>query len=77
MNSKQIKDLQEVADMVPHASLRKDYSGRGMFGKTCLAITTRGSATEIIELAAEKKIRGAKMDNMGMGFVVYWPHISV
>jgi hypothetical protein len=54
------------------------YSGRGMFGKTCLSITSdENSPIPIIEEAAQKGITGAKWDSMGMGVVVYWPRLNM
>ena len=55
--------------------LYKDYSGRNMYGKTCIGITTNDPDT-LIEEAASLGIRGAKRDNLGKGYIVYWPHIK-
>ena len=52
-----------------------DYSGRGMYGKQCASIYC-SDATECIEAAAERGIKGARQDNMGLGWVVYWPNIQ-
>jgi len=73
---KQIQILREIADEV-EGEFRESYSGRGMFGSECCAVTSKGSSMEIIELAAERGIKGARFDNMGKGVVVYWPKISV
>lgn len=64
----------EVADEIG-GSVRTDYSGRGMYGKKCVGIDCR-NATECIELAASKGIKGARQDNMGLDMIVYWPHIQ-
>lgn len=54
-----------------------NYSGRGMFGKTCLSITSEDrSPVKIIEQAAQLGITGASWDNMGLGTVVYWPRLN-
>lgn len=50
-----------------------DYSGRGMFGKTCVGIITDTAITTIGLVG----IPGAKIDNMGKQYIVYWPKLSV
>jgi len=49
--------------------LREEYSGRGMFGKTCLAI----DCDDPNDVIAEVGVKNAKIDNMGKKWVVYWP----
>jgi len=66
------------------------YSGRGMYGKTCLAIRTE-SNINLFNLGAEvaqstldedefvesyPDIFHPKMDSFGLGIVVYWPNIE-
>jgi hypothetical protein len=48
------------------------YSGRGMYGKRCAGIVT-DQPHECIAIAG---IRGAKLDNMGLQYIVYWPNIE-
>lgn len=55
--------------------LYKDYSGRNMYGKTCIGITTNDPDT-LVEEAAFRGVKGAKQDNLGKGYIVYWPHIK-
>ena len=55
--------------------VRRDYSGSGMFGKTCMAIVCRRPMMAV-ELVAELGVRGAKIDDMGLGSIVYWPAIG-
>jgi hypothetical protein len=52
--------------------VRLNYSGRGMYGKTCLAVI--GESPE--DIIATVGIQGAKIDNMGLDYIVYWPNIS-
>lgn len=60
----------------------RPYSGRGMFGKTCLAVTVddlTGAAFDIrFRLGAHSHEiwpnGSAKWDNLGRGFIIYWPH---
>lgn len=49
------------------------YSGRGMYGRTCVGITT----DEPEDLIADAGIKGARTDSMGKRTIVYWPALSV
>lgn len=68
------KTLTEIAEIVG-GTLRNDYSGRGMYGETCYGIDCQ-SSTDCIETAAQFGIKGAKVDNMGKSWIVYWPHLK-
>jgi hypothetical protein len=70
----QIAAIQETADEVC-GTVRENYSGRGMFGKTCYGIVCP-SASECVEAAVSRGIRGAVSDSMGKNFIVYWPKIT-
>ena len=70
----QIESLQFVADEV-EGELTSTYSGRGMFGKICYGIIC-DNHIETIEEAAINGITGAKFDQLGLGFIVYWPDLS-
>jgi hypothetical protein len=60
------------------------YSGRNMYGKSCLAIT--GNDINLFNLGflireygeneTYENIFCNKIDNMGLGIVVYWPYIE-
>lgn len=56
-------------------TVREDYSGRGMYGATCYGIDC-DDAQEAIEEAAERGLKGASIDSMGKGFIVYWPTVT-
>jgi hypothetical protein len=69
----------------------RSYSGRGMFGKECLAVTvedivkgTWDIATMLAEYNAEAadlneepipEPRGMRYDNMGRQYVIYWTQV--
>lgn len=73
---KQKEALISVAnDTEVEGCLRTDYSGRWMFGRTCWAIES-AHPTQIIEAAAARGVKGAKTDEMGLNYIVYWPHIT-
>ena len=60
----------------------RDYSGRGMFGKTCLAITGDLDPNEVcFHLGQSEEMKGkhlpaSRLDNMGLGKVMYWPGVD-
>lgn len=62
--------LKEIAEELG-GRVRENYSGRGMFGRTCLAIVC-DSPKACIAAAAKKRIVGASTDNMGLSYVIYW-----
>ena len=73
----QITELQnkvrEIADEIG-GKVYKSYSGRGMFGEKCMGIDC-GNYTECIKAAAEHGLKGARWDNLGLGYIVYWEFI--
>ena len=71
---KPFNKLEAIAQLVD-GDLRLNYSGRGMYGNSCLGIVT-DDPTACMEYAAQRGITGAKMDNMGRQYIVYWPNIT-
>lgn len=67
------KALKEIAEST-ESRFYNGYSGRGMFGKECVGIVT-GDPQFIEEEAVMVGIRGARRDNMGLDYIVYWPNI--
>ena len=70
----------------------RDYSGRGMFGKRCLAVTCdnpSGWIAEVFLYLAENKtpyeeiiqvaeiLKDSRTDTMGHASIIYWPAIPV
>ena len=57
----------------------RSYSGRGMFGKTCLAVHApgEGALQDICYEAGEAGITvpRASIDSLGKGVVIYWPKV--
>lgn len=51
-----------------------EYSGRGMYGRTCFGVVC-ADEVECIEAAAKIGLRGAKVDSMGRDAIVYWPNV--
>jgi hypothetical protein len=67
--------LESIAENLDY-SFRDNYSGRGMFGRTCMGISGE-SVVKIVEQAAQSGIVGAKVDNMGCNYIVYWPNYKI
>ena len=79
MNHRQFKNLTDCDT--------RCYSGRGMFGKQCVAVVTETDLpwTEILADLVEacddcseaaSLVRSVRMDSMGMQTVLYWPSIA-
>ena len=51
LTTDQIREIENRMDLDVDTEVRFDYSGRGMFGRTCLGYTG-GAATEFIALVA-------------------------
>jgi len=64
--------LEDIQDEIFDSKVIYDYSGRGMFGRECVAISTSLPIT-VVEQAAIRGLIGAHFDSLGMGSVVYWP----
>lgn len=83
-NQEQVKKFIEAledADYTPKA-----YSGRGMFGKSCVSVSGGGDDSErpsawdiAMELANERwdgefdNVPEPRQDSLGLGIVLYWP----
>lgn len=67
-------------------ALREDYSGRGMYGDTCIGVVLSGVsafARFLIAVAAESSDDAAWLadnvvvDNMGRSMIYYFPGVKV
>lgn len=67
--------IDELVDMFD-ARLYEHYSGRCMYGKTCYGIVFDDDVNTVINQAAILGLTGHRSDNMGLSYIVYWPHIS-
>jgi hypothetical protein len=60
----------------------RSYSGRGMYGKECLAVTADDGLAALQLIAWEAGKQGIEMprhirqDSMGLGVVLYWPEVD-
>lgn len=73
-NSEAIEIIEDAANAIG-GEVTYSYSGRGMFGRTCVGIEC-DSSQEVIEEAASRGLRGAAVDNLGLGWIVYWPSVQ-
>ena len=73
--------LQIVQDLahLTGATLYPDYSGRGMFGQKCVGLVTPTpeDVVTVIQAAKRRGLSGHMRDAMGLGAIVYWPHIQM
>ncbi len=73
--------LKKIDDILPKleraaaagdGQVYRQYSGRCMFGKTCIGFVT----SDPHSLIAEVGVTGARTDSMGRETIVYWPSIA-
>lgn len=79
VTASQLSDIAEAAEL-PHSNVRVNYSGRGMFGRTCVGFDL-GHAGELFSLgAAVERVLGDEAvewgspstDSMGYGTIAYF-----
>ena len=70
------KILEIAADL--NATPYRSYSGRSMYGRECVGISTNDYADEhdIIAAARRRGIRGERTDSLGRRVIIYWPDIA-
>lgn len=81
-------DAQEFREVIEEVGYEtRSYSGRGMYGKECLAFECDSgdelkAVAEIVASCAEedqaeavKNFKTAKTDGMGLGVVIYFPRL--
>lgn len=91
MKNKIIELINEFCEMY-ELEFSTDYSGRYMYGETCVAISDGPDMSICLGLLAElfdyilEKVKDIKLseyfsdirsDNMGMGMVIYFPDLSM
>jgi hypothetical protein len=48
----------------------RSYSGRGMFGKRCVGVSTRP-----YDYGSDLPNQGQRRDSLGLGEIIYWPSV--
>lgn len=59
-----------------YGKIYKNYSGRGMYGRTCYGIVTSSDPAEVIASAEEQGLTDGRADSLGLDVIVYWPHFK-
>ncbi len=79
-------DLDKILDDAGTENYRDDYSGRGMYGKTCFGITGGLSdyvefllqASMVLGLDEAREMFGApSYDSMGWDTIYYFPNVKI
>lgn len=67
--------LDDILDEIEGTEIRAGYSGRYMYGRQCWAIKCDylETAYEVKFRARDAGYRDGMLDQMGKGFIVYWP----
>lgn len=68
-----LKKIESVA-LEYDLTIVNDYSGRGMYGAKCVGVICY--SVQVYNIIAEIGLCGAKTDNMGRSYIVYYPYIQ-
>ena len=93
MNNEQQELIEWIVGFCDHYGLAeyRNYSGRGMYGKQCVAIVAKNGyasvglltyhiweqASEEARAEWEEILHDTHSDNMGTNVVIYWPKLQV
>lgn len=85
MNKEQIQRLQTLCNEI--GGTVRSYSGRGMYGRECVSICLPNGINNIFSLGLmigeDEELTPiftgslTQKDDMGLGCVIYWPHIQM
>jgi len=71
-----LQKAQEVVEQLGDGyRVYEGYSGRCMFGDTCLGIVGP-SISDIKAKASRRGFKNHRTDNMGLDYIVYWPDMK-
>lgn len=79
--------IELFCELFPNYTIYPDYSGRGMFGKTCIGICCDNPSQMLVDLTeylaeacdvtgVREKLGAICTDDMGLGSIVYFPKLS-
>ena len=71
-----VKQLRETADWT-QSSFRESYSGRAMFGTSCVGIVTDDPDGVLQEIGSRGLDLTVKRDSMGLRTILYFPNVSI
>ena len=73
------KILHEMEDS-GYGEVRRDYSGRGMYGATCIGFVSDLSAMviakKLVQFGGAEFVESAREDSMGLATIYYWPDVK-
>lgn len=86
----QLEEVADRLDLEMGSDVRPDYSGRGMYGKTCVGVVTDsmgGFVRFLLEVASEIGLGSndeigdladrTSRDSMGLSTIYYWRGLTV
>lgn len=82
LTQEQFELLTDIVSDIDGARLTS-YSGRGMFGKECVAVYGDDAFALGMAIGQEEYLASAfdgkitRQDSMGLGIVIYWPQIQM
>lgn len=75
-HEEQVEILEDLASSY-RGELRRAYSGRCMYGKTCFGVVVAPNQVDAVFFKAQQQGLGSgKLDDMGMNTIVYFPHVT-
>lgn len=82
LTQSQLHDFENLADEIDGQTY-ENYSGRGMYGKTCMGITVENLEKALFKLGREyenyefsKELYRFETDNLGRSFIIYFPRLQ-
>jgi hypothetical protein len=73
-------NAQKLIDALQNAGYKpRSYSGRGMFGKTCVGVSLDSESDlwymtrELIDIDG---LHAPHTDSLGLGIIAYWPRVA-
>lgn len=66
--------IEGIAERNPDIDLHTNYSGRGMFGKTCYGLS--GNEHEIVRAMERENLPEGNRDQLGLGVIIYWKSVE-
>ncbi len=85
------EDAKRILELFREVEVQNDdhqvrsYSGRGMFGRSCVGVDTNdvfGFIADVLEIAQpgdvyslSQVLRNSRQDSMGRSSIIYWPDL--
>jgi hypothetical protein len=57
-------------------SIHREYSGRYMFGRTCLVVSGAMEALDELLSTVRGSAQGLRKDQLGKDYIYYWEHLA-